>query len=232
MNAADLLQQLIQTSKIIDMTHDIEEGMPYWPTQSPFEAEIREHQSKGDVCYWRKVSMSEHTGTHIDALSHFIEGGKNVNQISVTQIMGRAVNIDATDTPACGLVRLEKILEFEKQYGEIRERDIVFFRFGWDVKWGIGHAGADFLKDWPGVSKEAAAYLCEKKVNAVGVDTLAIDPFGDQASAAHLQLLGNGINIIENVDKLGELPEFFAVIGLPCKFKGGSGSTIRLVAFV
>ncbi len=232
MNTIQTMLTLLETSDFIDMTHPIEEGMPYWPTQAPFEAETGDSRAKGDKDYWRKVSMSEHTGTHIDALSHFIEGGKNIDEMPVTQIMGRAVNIDVTDTPACGLVSVGKIRAFEKACGGIREGDLVFFRFGWDEKWGIGEAGAQFLKDWPGLSAEAAAYLREKKVKAVGTDALAIDAFGDTESAAHLELLGNGINIIENIDKLGELPVFFAAIGLPCKFREGSGSPLRLVAVV
>ena len=232
MNSLQCMKTLMETSTFIDMTHPIEEGMPYWQTQEAFTAEIGEHQSKGDPDYWRKVSMSEHTGTHIDALSHFIEGSKNVDEIPVERIMGRAVNIDVTDTPACGLVSVQKIRDFEEAHGLILEGDLVFFRFGWDVKWGIGEDAADFLKDWPGISGEAAVYLVEKKVHAVGTDALAIDPFADTASAAHLELLGNGVNIIENIDKLGELPAFFAVIGLPCRFKGGSGSPIRLIAML
>ena len=42
----------------------------------------------------------------------------------------------------------------------------------------------------------------------------------------------NGIYIIENVDKLDILPPFFGVIGLPCRLKKGSGSTLRLIALI
>ena len=49
---------------------------------------------------------------------------------------------------------------------------------------------------------------------------------------AHKVLLGNGIYIIENVDKLDILPPFFGVIGLPCRLKKGSGSTLRLIALI
>ena len=159
-----------------------------------------EHQSKGDVCYWRKVAMSEHTGTHIDAFSHFIEGGENVDQIPVTRLMGRAVNIDVTDTPTCGLVDVQTIKAFETAHGQILKDDLVFFRFGWDEKWGIKEAGNAFVRDWPGLSGEAARYLREKGVKAVGTDALAIDPFGNTDSAAHLELLGNCISVIENIN--------------------------------
>lgn len=226
MNIIEKLIDLTQTAKFVDMTHDLDETIPYWPTHKPFSAELGDHQSKGDESYWRTITIGEHSGTHIDALSHFILGSKNVDEIPLTQIMGRGVNIDATDTPACGLVSVDKIKEFEAANGEIQAGDIVFFRFGWDEKW---YDAPNFLKDWPGTSEEAAKYLLSKGVKAVGCDACALDAFGS-ANESHQVLLANGVNIIENVDKLAELPVFFGVIGLPCRFKGGSGSTLRLIA--
>ena len=228
MNTIEKLLDLVASSRFVDMTHDLDETIPYWPTHKPFSAELGDHQSKGDESYWRTITMGEHSGTHIDALSHFFLGSKNVDEIPVTQIMGRGVNIDATDTPPCGCVSLSKIREFEEKNGPIQEGDIVFFRFGWDEKWTDNAA---FLKDWPGTSKEVAEYLRDRKVKAVGCDTLALDAFGGE-NVSHHVLLGSGINIIENVDKLSELPPFFGVIGLPCRLKGGSGSTLRLVALL
>lgn len=226
MNTIEKLLDLVQNACFVDMTHELDDTMPYWPTHKPFSAEIGEHQSKGDESYWRTITIGEHSGTHIDALSHFVPGSRNVDEIPLVQVMGRGVNIDVTDTPACGLVPLEKVKKFEEENGEIQEGDIVFFRFGWDKKWNDHE---EFLKDWPGTSEEVAKYLLSKKVHAVGCDTLALDAFGSENESHHV-LLGNGINIIENVDKLEELPVYFGVIGLPCKFKGGSGSTIRLIA--
>ena len=228
MNTIEKLNDLIATARFVDMTHDLEEGVPYWPTHAPFTAVLGDHQSKGDESYWRTITFGEHCGTHIDSQCHFILGGKTVDEIPLDQIMGRGVNIDATDTPPCGRVPLEAVKAFEAAHGEIREGDIVFFRFGWDEKWSDNEA---FLKDWPGTSKEVAEYLRDKGVKAVGCDTLALDAFGGE-NVSHHVLLGSCINIIENVDRLAELPPFFGVIGLPCKFKGGSGSTLRLMALL
>ncbi len=226
MSTITILQELLESAKFVDMTHGLDEKVPFWPTHAPFSAITGDHQSKGDESYWRTITFGEHCGTHIDALAHFVMGSSTVDEIPLTQIIGRGVNIDATATPAGGLVSMEDIERFESEKGEICEGDIVFFRFGWDEKWDDKES---FLKDWPGTSKEAAEYLLSKKVKAVGCDTLALDAFGS-ANESHHVLLENGINIIENVDKLGVLPAFFGVIGLPCKFIGGSGSTLRLIA--
>ena len=231
MKAIKKLQELLNTTTLIDMTWTLEEGMPYWPTQTPFTAETKEHQSLGCESYWRNIAFCEHTGTHMDAGCHFVPGQPSIDRTPVEQIMGRGVNIDVTDTPPCGYAPLSKVLEFEEKYGRIQEGDIVFFRFGWDEKWAIGPEGKDYLTDWPGIHPDIGKYLLTRKVKAVGCDTLALDAFGS-TNPNHPILLGNGVNILENVNKLGELPPFFGVIGLPCKFKAGSGATIRLVALI
>ncbi|MCD8019818.1 MAG: cyclase family protein [Clostridiales bacterium] len=160
-----------------------------------------------------------------------MKGKPNVDEIPVKQLMGRAVNVDATATPPRGDYPLEELLAFEKNYGEIKKGDIVFFRFGWDEKYGIKPDGKAFNEDWPGISTQVGEYLAKKEVKAVGCDCLALDADGTDYPC-HAILLGQDINIIENVARLGELPRFFSVIGLPCRFKEGSGSPIRLIAFL
>ena len=136
-----------------------------------------------------------------------------------------------THTPARGVTTVEDVKRFENEHGELKEGDIVCFRFGWDKKWKAGEEGKAFMEDWPGISKETAEYLLSKKVSAVATDASALDAIGT-TNPAHKVLLGNGIYIIENVDKLDILPPFFGVIGLPCRLKKGSGSTLRLIALI
>jgi arylformamidase len=230
MNTLNKLLDIVNTAKIVDMTHSLEEGIPHWPTQAGVTFEYG-FKYKEDGSYWRNIHFCEHSGTHIDALSHFVEGAENVDEIPINKLMGRGVNIDVTHIPAGDVTSVNDVKEFEKKYGEIQEGDIVFFRFGWDDKWATDEKGKAFMENWPGTSQETAEYLLSKKVSAVGTDASALDAAGTP-NPSHKVLLGNGINIIENVNNLAVLPPFFGVIGLPCKFKGGSGSTMRLIALL
>ena len=225
MKTVEIMQQLLTDAQFIDMTRIMEEGMPFWPTQPAFQAETIESQELGNESYFRKIIMCEHTGTHIDAGCHFVPGKPGIDEMPLTQIIGRALNIDATDTKPCGLAHIDAVKRFEENHGEVRKGDIVFFRFGWDEKYGTDA----YMKDWPGLSLEAGQYLHKKGVKAVGCDCMALDAFGS-TNPNHSYLLGNDINILENIDNLGILPPAFSVIGLPCKFKNGSGSPIRLLA--
>jgi kynurenine formamidase len=225
------LQKLLEHARIIDLSRTMETGMPAWPTQARYGSVVYESWERGGALH-SMITMSEHTGTHIDAPKHFIPGGKPVDELPV--LLGRGVTMTAAGLGPSGLLPLQHIKDFEAEHGPIQKGDIVMFRFGWDEKYGLtGSPGADaYLKDWPGLSAEAAEYLAEKETAAAGCDTLALDAAGAAENPVHHILLGKGIPIIENINNLSLLPPFSFVMGFPNKFKGGSGSPIRLAALV
>ncbi|MDO4553820.1 MAG: cyclase family protein [Lachnospiraceae bacterium] len=231
MNANEMMEQFLKQTEVIDLTLTLEERMPKWPTQPPFHAVTYEAMEWGFGSYHRGISMSEHTGTHMDAPSHFIPDTEGVDRTPFTQLMGRGVKIDATNAKPREAVGMETVAAFERNYGEIQQGDIVFFHFGWDKKYGLKPDGDGFLHDWPGIAPEVGEYLLQKRVKAVGCDPMALDPDGSDYPN-HSILLGNGINILENVANLGSVPPFFTCIGLPLKIKDGSGSPIRILAFI
>ncbi|GHU66127.1 polyketide cyclase [Spirochaetia bacterium] len=225
----EVLAAVIDSAKIIDLSYTLEPGMPAWPTQARYGSVVYESYDSGNTALHSMVTMSEHTGTHIDAPKHFIPRACPIDELPIKTVMGRGVRIDALDLPARGLFDTNAVRAFEQKNGEIKKGDIVMFRFGWDDKYRISPDSKEYLKDWPGISKDCAEYLAAKEIKAAGCDCLAIDAFGS-ADEAHYVLLGKGIPIIENICNLSKLPVFSYVIGLPNKFKGGSGSPIRLVA--
>jgi kynurenine formamidase len=227
----DLMECAAACSRVLDLTHTLEPGMPAWPTQARYGSVIYESYDWGDGALHSMITMSEHTGTHIDAPKHFIRGGCPVDELPPSSIMGRGVNVNAVFVEPRGLFGLEQLKDFEAGQGEIRKGDIVMFRFGWDSKYRLAPDAAEYLRDWPGLAPDAAEYLAGRRVAAVGCDTLALDPYGSD-NPCHPILLGENIPILENIDNLSKLPVFSYVIGLPNKFKGGSGSPIRLIAFV
>jgi kynurenine formamidase len=220
--------EFMDQAEIIDLTHTMEPGIPAWPTQARYGSVMYESYDSGGAALHSMVTLSEHTGTHIDAPKHFIKGACPVDELPLKAVIGRGVHIEAPETGKQGLLEPERVIEFEKKNGPVKKGDIVMFRFGWDEKYRPG--GADYLSGWPGLSKATAEYLAEREVRAVGCDCLAIDPFGSETNAVHYVLLSRGIPIIENIANLSRLPPYCCVIGLPNKFKGGSGSPIRLIA--
>ena len=220
----------------VDLSHTLEEGIPAWPTHARFSSTLYESQTLGDVATHNGLTISEHSGTHMDAPLHFVPEGPahyGADGIPLERLAGRAATIDATalgpDEPLLGP---ERIRAWEEEHGPLEPGDRVLVRYGWAERWATGREGRRFLEDWPGLSGEAAEYLVEKGVALVGCDTLAVDAAGSEENPAHQVLLGNEVYVVENLKNLEVLPPFCLFLALPLKIKDGSGSPVRAVALV
>ena len=229
------LVALLGELEVVDLSHTLEEGIPAWPTHARFGRVLYESYELGDVAHHYGLTMSEHTGTHLDAPLHFIAEGPahyGVDKVSLDRLAGRAATIAATDLEPGDLLTVAHIRRWEKEHGPVAPRDKVLFRFGWDRLWGTGSDGRTFLEYWPGLGKDAAEYLVEKEVSLVGCDTAAVDASKTGGNPAHYALLGNEVCIVENLKNLGRLPPFCVFMAFPLKVRGGSGSPVRALAFV
>ena len=220
----------------MDLSHTLEEGIPAWPTHARFSSTPYESQALGDVATHNGLTISEHSGTHMDAPLHFVLEGTahyGTDGIPLERLAGRAATIDATTLgPDEPLLGPDRIRAWEGEHGSIERGDRVLFRYGWAERWATGKEGRRFLEDWPGLSGEAAEYLVEKGVALVGCDTLAVDGAGSEENPAHHALLGNEVYVVENLKNLDLLPPFCLFLALPLKIRDGSGSPVRAVALV
>jgi kynurenine formamidase len=229
-----LLEVALKNMKVVDLTHSLKEGMPFWPTHAKYELRVIDSHKKGDISCHNEVTFGDHTGTHVDAPVHFIPEGspasRGIEAISLDVFHGRALTIDGTHLGKNALFTLEMIQSWEEQYGLIHEGDVVLFYFGWDQLWE--EQPESFLTDWPGISGEVADYLVGKRVKMVGSDALSLDNAASTEFPAHYKLLGNEVLIMENLKNVGTLPPFSYFFGFPLKMEGASASPIRAVAFV
>lgn len=231
----DDILDVLTSCDVIDLSRTLEENIPSVPTHAKFGRAVYESYDYGDIALHSRLTLSEHTGTHMDAPSHFIREGKahyGIDQVALEKVFGRAAFIDASDLPANDLLTADRLQDWERENGELRTGDIVLIRFGWDSLWGVKPEGSGFLKDWPGLGQDAAEYLVEKGAYAVGTDAMAIDSYSAQDYPAHYTLLGNEVLIIENLNNLSQLPPFSLFLAFPLKVKDGSASPVRAVAFV
>ncbi len=229
------LAALLQGFEIIDLSHTLEEGIPSWPTHARFGQVLYESYELGDVARHYGLTLSEHTGTHMDAPLHFIAEGPahyGIDEVPLDRLAGRAATIEAPELPRGGLLTAAHVREWEEEYGSIEELDVVLVRYGWDRRWGTGPEGTSFLEGWPGLGGGAAEYLVGKGVSLVGCDTLAVDAFGSEENLAHYALLGKEVYIVENLKNLDRLPPWSFFVAFPLKVRGGSGSPVRAVALV
>lgn len=71
--------------KIYDVSVPLYPGMPVYPGDPEFE---REEIPAGDAKISR-LGLSTHTGTHIDAPSHYLDGASGIDEIPLERLIGR-----------------------------------------------------------------------------------------------------------------------------------------------
>lgn len=232
----------------IDLSHDFGEDTIYWVNAEPFKRVPTSEQvtDKGYFYAAGNYSAAEHGGTHIDAPLHFAQGKKSVDQLTLTDLIGPAIKIDASENAAGNrdyLISVADIQKWETANGRIPDQSIVLLQTGFAKYWpdkkqylGTDQRGDEAAKDlhFPGLDPEAAKWLVEnRKIKAVGLDTASIDYGQSTEFKSHVELMTNNVPAFENLMNLDKLPaKGFQIIALPMKIKGGSGAPLRIVAFV
>jgi len=176
-----------------------------------------------------KVSMVLHSGTHIDAPSHIIQGAKSLDQFPVDKFIGSAIVIPCTDRSE---ITLDLLSSYESQIAEV---DFVLFYTGWQHKWST----PAYLESSPVPTEASALWLTQFNLKGIGVDSFSIDRVISANDVApetlpnHQILLGRDILLIENLANLDKLPAGpFQFQCLPIHIEHADGSPVRAVALV
>ena len=212
--------------KIVDLTLGISSNIRVFPG-SPQPSFIK--WSRFDIHGYDSEVMflSTHTGTHIDAPSHFISGRATIDKIEINRfICNNAILLKIEKDCNQAVSRDDIIASEDNDVGEIKEKDTIVFFTGWQSQ----IESDSYMSNNPGLSSDAAEYLVEKKVNAVAIDAPSIDSGIDTSFKAHKILLSNDILIIENICNLEKFNTGrFTLIITPLKLIGASGSPVRAI---
>jgi len=210
-------------TRYIDLTHRIEKSMPVFPGDPP--PEMSEVMTLGqDICTVQSIRFNNHIGTHLDAPSHFIEGGMTVDKIPLESLIGKAVILDFTCKGKNELITKEDLQAHEYR---ILPGSRLLIKTGWDVNF----TSEAFYEDFPCLTQEAAEYLVQLKIRLFGTDTPSPSPLDDTGQAIHKTLLAAGIVILESVKNLTLIDRNQCqIIVLPPPIKDFSGAPCRVVA--
>ena len=209
--------------KYIDLSQKIESGMSYFPGDpEPHINPPDDNQSP-----WRvsELHFGTHTGTHIDAPSHFFPNGRNIDDFEIDRfilpgLVAVALGIQ-DDQPIHGGLLVASLERMPKG-------GAIVIRTDWSQYWGTSRYGRH-----PYLTQEAAQAIVEAGASLVGIDALNVDSTVKETSHAHQILLGNGIMIVENLSNLSQLePNLkYQFSFLPLRLTGLDGSPIRAVAW-
>ena len=214
---------------IVDLSHPLAPtGLSYCADHPVFTSE-RVMTLARNGSNVSRLTIGSHTGTHLDAPVHFIEGAATVSDFDLSSLVGPAIVVDVRgkgfhDTITWG--------DIAPQAGKLNPEVTLLLCTGWSQYWGRD----EYMKS-PHLSEEAARKIMERGVRVVGIDVFSIDgeaPEGSRGiNPVHHLFLGNGILIAENLTNIEALLDSSAYLVslLPLNLQGCDGSPIRAVAW-
>lgn len=225
-------------SAIHDLTHVVSSTFPVFAGATPMEIDTFLTVAD-DGFYKNMLTLDEHTGTHIDAPAHFVEGATSAEDLSVENFFAPLCVVDiasrAAENPDA-LVEVADLTEWEAANGPVPDRAFVAMYSGWEECLSdpdsFVNLDADGVQHYPGFSGDAAAFLAnERTIVGIGTDTLSLDPGNSADFTAHINALGAGLYGVESLANLGSVPPVGAtiIVGSP-KHEGASGGPARVFA--
>ncbi|HHT7238177.1 MULTISPECIES: arylformamidase [Bacillus cereus group] len=205
----------MKTSQWIDISQPLNNDIATWPGDTPFSYEVSWSKEDSGSVNVGKLTMSIHTGTHIDAPFHFDNDGKKVLDLDIHVYVGAARVIDVSGLESVGkkelesfnLEGVERLLLRTSSHGKAQE----------------------FPEEIPYLRADIAHFLSSKGIRLIGVDVPSVDPLDDKELAAHHQLFKHGIHILENVVLDHVADGDYELIALPLALTDADGSPVRAV---
>jgi arylformamidase len=200
--------------EILDVSIPIRTRMPIWPGNAGVAMRRVEAIADGAVANVSAVDLGAHTGTHVDAPNHFLEGEPGVDTVALEPLIGDAVVVDATAVPktvdaaavaALGVPAGTDRVLLKTRNSQLWERD-------------------EFSDEIVALDESGARALLDLGVRLIGIDYLSI---GDPG--AHRALLGASTAVVEGLDLRAVAPGPYRLICLPLKLVGSDGGPARAV---
>ncbi|MHB8054977.1 MAG: cyclase family protein [Candidatus Aminicenantales bacterium] len=209
---------------VIDLSHPLSEAMPVYPgTEPPIILEACTIAGQGFA--EKKLHIFSHTGTHLDAPAHILDGAATLDRLEAGRFLGPgcALNVSGLNRPGI------EIADLEKDRKRIAKAEFVLFYSGWATRWG----DASYFTGYPVLLEETARWLAGFNLKGVGADTISFDEMNSTTMAVHKILLGKNMVLIDNLRGLEALTgREFVFSCLPLNIAGGDGSPIRAVALI
>jgi kynurenine formamidase len=220
--------------KVVDLTHEFTAGFPVYTGDPPARRTLTTIPANG--FYKQEWTFDEHSGTHMDAPAHFVDGGRFTPELELRELVLPIVVIDiarrAQSDPDTA-VTADDLRRFERRYGRIPDGALVAMDSGWAAKIGDDAAykgGPPGDYHFPGFGDEAIEYLLERRnAAAIGVDTLSLDNGPSTTFSVHVNWLNADNYGLENLANLDQLPPSgaTAIVGV-IPWQDGSGGPARV----
>lgn len=221
--------------RIVDLTHEFKAGFPVYTGDAPKRRTLKNYTPDG--FYSQEWTFGEHSGTHMDAPGHFIEGGRFTPQLRPAELMLPIVVIDikakARRNPDAE-VTPDDLRAFERRHGRIPRGALVAMNSGWASKLGTPEflgTDSEGKYHFPGFHPDCVEVLVQRRAGAIGVDTLSLDNGPSSTFGVHVNWLKADKYGLENLANLDRIPPHgaTATVGV-IPWQEGSGGPARVFA--
>lgn len=195
-------------AEIIDISVAVRPGMVTYPGDPTVSLERVVSIADGGVCNLSRLDFGVHSGTHVDAPVHFIDGAPAAEALPLDVLIGPARVLDLTAAETLDAAAFDCIELAERVLLKTRNSEL----------WTLD----SFSDDHVGLTASGAEALVAAGVRLVGIDYLTV---GDED--AHHVLLGAGVVAIESIDLRGVEPGEYELICAPLKLVGSDGAPAR-----
>jgi arylformamidase len=200
--------------KVYDISVPIRPGMIIYDGNPAVHLERVEAIAEGAHANVSCLELGVHTGTHLDAPSHFIDEAPGSETIDLKPLLGPAVVVDATTADAD--LDEETLAGLDLPEGAER----VLLKTSNGRLWARDSFSRDFIR----LTGSGARYVIGRGVRVIGIDFLSI---GD--AEAHRELLGAGVIPLEGVDLREVEPGEYQLVCLPLRLEGSDGAPARAI---
>jgi arylformamidase len=200
--------------EIIDISVPVRPGMVTYEGDPDVRLERVVSIADGAAANISRLDFGVHTGTHVDAPLHFIDGAPGTETLRLDVLVGEAFVVDATGVAAALDEKVLRGLDVPEPAMRL------IFKTRNSKLWELGAFSHDFVR----LSGDGARYLISRGVRLVGIDYLSV---GNEE--AHRELLGAGVVPVEGLDLRGVEPGPYELICLPLRLVGSDGAPARAV---
>jgi arylformamidase len=200
--------------QIYDVSVPLSAATPTYPGDPAIEIADWLTMANGDAANVSLMNFGLHSGTHVDAPAHFIEGGAKVDSLPLDSLLGETEVIEVPNqihvidrnfVVANCLSRCQRLL--------FKTRNSTFWN---DMQNG-------FREDYVYIAEDAARRLVETRIKLVGIDYLSVEQFKSDTFQTHHTFLSSGVVVLEGLDLRNVPAGIYELLCLPLKIAGGSG---------
>ena len=200
---------------MIDVTRAIHNAAPNWTGDTPVNYQTPVRISSGASANIGSISMSTHTGTHVDAPWHYDDKGLKLHEVPLETWIGTCLVVNAIGVSSLTPTLLDGL--------DLTGVSKVIFRTGQPNVW------LEFPKIWAVTDQSLPPYLAARGVNLIGTDAPSADELTSKDLPGHQALAKAGVCILESLALEHILPGKYRLICLPLNLIGADGAPARVI---